>query len=608
MVRISLIFLIIFFITKDIKAQQPLNLSFEKKSVEVNRPWGWTSSSWSESIFSIDSSTVKHGNYSLKAHFSEQSNPESYSFPMEPLDLRGKKISLNGFVKGANLKKDFNISISYFYNDNVSEDFIEKEAFSTKFSETFDWSSFTVSADIPDTAKMVHVKINMNREGTAWVDNLELFIEGNKYESLRVSKEFTESNMDWFKQNVTAFSSHLASDNFSEKDSKDLLFFKKAVENSQVVALGESTHGTHEFFTLKHKLLQYAVEEMGFRVFAIEDHQLIVRKVDTYIKTGEGSAKKSMSGIFGVWNRQEVLDMIIWLREYNIKHPKDMVSFIGFDIQNVNPSIESLKTFLSVQDSEMLTEIKEPIAQLTENAKTIFFTQDTLEKQKWVDEAILIHNKLIEQEELWLQKAKNEQEKITIHYGLQYANLIVQFFKEGLHNGQMLYRDEAMAENLLWYLKYIQPGSKVIIWAHDVHVSRGEHPITEYNLHSGKSMGSFLAKEYKDRFKSFGISTYSGTYRAYKTYAYKQLIESPLFDSPKGTIEEALHQISLENKEPYLYLPLNNAENWLKTPVPVRFANHVSFDYGFWPRFVVPSQFDGIFFIDKTTSAKLIER
>ncbi|MEM6725024.1 MAG: erythromycin esterase family protein, partial [Bacteroidota bacterium] len=228
-------------------------------------------------------------------------------------------------------------------------------------------------------------------------------------------------------------------------------------------------------------------------------------------------------------------------------------------------------------------------------------------KQTWIDQAQRMFNSINEKKENWLAATETDQERQEVLYGIQYARLIVQFFQEGLHNGQMLYRDEAMAENLSWYLENIQPGAKAVIWAHDVHISRGAHPIQAYNMHSGKSMGSFLAKKYKADFKSFGLSTYTGKYRAFKTYAYQELIDCPLLESPEGTIEEVLHQIALKSEQTNVYLPLKNRKNYLDKPVPVRFANHVSFDYSFWPRFVVPDQFDGLFFIDFTTASRLME-
>ncbi|WP_422106815.1 erythromycin esterase family protein [Winogradskyella sp.] len=593
--------------TEVIIAQQPLNFSFEKKSVEEQRPWGWESTIWSTSQFRIDSTTIKDGNYSLSAMCKDKCESESYRYAMEVFDLRGKDIQLNAYIKGKDLKKEGSISISYAYEDSAGSDYLTKEASSEKFTGSFDWTSLSVSMKIPNNAKLVYALVNFNGEGALWVDDLELLVDGISTRELRVEKAFTKDEKNWFRKQVHSFGSALPKKELFSEDINELQFFKEAIGNSRIVALGESTHGTHEFFTLKHKLLQFAVEEMGFRVFAIEDHQLIVRQVDEYIKSGEGDTIKSMSGMFGVWARQEVVDMIEWLKEFNQKNPDDMVSFIGFDIQDVNPSIESLENFLKIQDADLFDEIEPSLTKLRAHAKNIFFVQDTLQKQGWIDDARVIFDRISAKKENWLAQTKTNQERNKVLYGIQYVKLIVQFFQEGLHNGQMLYRDEAMAENLSWYLENIQPKGKVIVWAHDVHISRGECPVNEYNMHSGKSMGSFLAKKYKEDFKSFGLSTFTGTYSAFKTYSYKELIESPLFESPEGTIEEVLHQIAIEINKPNLYLPLNNSEIWLDKPVPVRFANHVSFDYSFWPRFVIPNQFDGIFFIDQTTAALLIK-
>jgi len=588
------------------KAQQPLNLSFEKQSVEKHRPWGWNSTSWGMSSFMLETSINKDGLYSLKAECKENCNNESYRFAVEPIDLLGKTITLEAYLKGERLTEGIDISLHYSYElNNNYKDWKEEVITSEKLSGTFTWKAVSITEKIPETTKLINIQVSFSGKGTAWFDQLELFVDNEKKNAVRVANYFTDDNIKWFKNNVVSFSTPKPSIVFKKKDSKDLNFLKKIIGKSQIVALGESTHGTSEFFTLKHKVLQYLVEEMGFRVFAIEDHQLIVRKVDEYIKTGKGNALESMSGMFVVWNRMEVLELIKWLRQYNQKHPKDMISFIGVDIQDVKPSIKSLRNFLEYQDPLLLEEISLNLSELETHAKNVFTEQDTLVKQQWVNKSKKIENIIKTHKNKWLDSAKTDDENSKILYGIQYSRLVTQYFQESLHNGQKLYRDEAMANNLLWYLKYINPEAKTLIWAHDVHISRGENPTSQLNLHSGKSMGSFLAKKLKDNYKAFGISTYSGSYRAYKTYSYQELIESPLFESPKGTIEEALHEISLKNNSP-IFLPLNNARKWLKKPVPVRLANHVSFDYGFWTRYVIPDQFDGIFFIDKTSSAELI--
>src|SRR5919107_3248235 len=51
----------------------------------------------------------------------------------------------------------------------------------------------------------------------------------------------------------------------------DLAFVRRSVGRAQVVGLGESVHGAAEEETLKHRLLRFLVERMGFRSVAWEE-------------------------------------------------------------------------------------------------------------------------------------------------------------------------------------------------------------------------------------------------------------------------------------------------------------------------------------------------
>ena len=51
---------------------------------------------------------------------------------------------------------------------------------------------------------------------------------------------------------------------------QDLAPLREMIGEARVVALGEATHGTSEFFTLKHRIVQFLAEEMDFTVFSIE--------------------------------------------------------------------------------------------------------------------------------------------------------------------------------------------------------------------------------------------------------------------------------------------------------------------------------------------------
>ena len=588
-------------------ALQPLNLDFEKQSAEgVTRPWGWNSTVWGAD-FKMDSLNVKKGNYSLHSKCHEKENPcinQALGFNIETYDLLGKNITLTGHLKGEKIENAVSFSIHYTLFDDISNNYSFEEIISEKLSGTFDWKEISLHLKVPKSATQFSLSINQEGQGEAWFDDFKLVIGENQVTEVNAAKAFSKEHIDWLTRNVKSFKSPLPSLGENKLITENLSFFKDAIGSSRIVALGESTHGTSEFFSLKHKLLQYAVIELGFRVFALEDHLIAGEAINAYVTKGIGTLKQATRGLFGTWNTVEVFKMMQWIGDYNVTHPDDMVYFIGVDIQEITGPIDSLVSFIKVQDSKLYEKHKTVLSVLKEKGENHFMERDSLVKLDWIKSSENIHNELSDKKRLWISLAKTKAQKLKIEYGIQYANMVQQYFKEVLNTGRDLYRDQAMAENASWYFEKIYPNKKMMIWAHDSHVSRGEHDDVFTNFNRGISMGYFLSKKYKSDYKSFGLATYSGDFLAFKTYAYKEQVHAPLFPSPIGSLEEALHQVAIKKKQRNLFTNLPRSIAWLNKPMPLRFANHVNIDYGYWGRLAVPYQFDGLFFIDKTTSAK----
>jgi erythromycin esterase len=93
---------------------------------------------------------------------------------------------------------------------------------------------------------------------------------------------------------------------------------KQVIGDAQIVSLGEATHGTREFFQLKHRMFEFLVSQMGFTVFSIEANWPESLAVNDYVLNGKGDPAKALSGMyFWTWDTEEVLDMIRWMRQYN---------------------------------------------------------------------------------------------------------------------------------------------------------------------------------------------------------------------------------------------------------------------------------------------------
>ena len=110
----------------------------------------------------------------------------------------------------------------------------------------------------------------------------------------------------------------------------DFLALRPSIGDARIVGLGESVHGASELLTLKHRMLRFLVERMGFRSVAWEEDWTTGLEIDRYIRTGEGDVDALVREMSPQWQSQEVADVLRWLRQYNVRHADD-VRFFGVE-------------------------------------------------------------------------------------------------------------------------------------------------------------------------------------------------------------------------------------------------------------------------------------
>src|SRR5438046_8658898 len=91
----------------------------------------------------------------------------------------------------------------------------------------------------------------------------------------------------------------------------DLRRMESTIGNARIVAMGEATHGTREFFQLKHRMLEFLVEKKGFTVFGIEANWPESLAINDYVLNGTGDAVEALAGLyFSSWTPGDLLDMV----------------------------------------------------------------------------------------------------------------------------------------------------------------------------------------------------------------------------------------------------------------------------------------------------------
>lgn len=110
-----------------------------------------------------------------------------------------------------------------------------------------------------------------------------------------------------------------------------------------IVGIGEAAHGSRDFVTFRHRALRYLVEKKGFRALALEANWSTGMRLDDYLRTGRGDPVRIMSEEFQnahlLLHSQDYLDMIRWMRAYDIAHPGDPLRFVGNDNGYATPEL-----------------------------------------------------------------------------------------------------------------------------------------------------------------------------------------------------------------------------------------------------------------------------
>jgi erythromycin esterase len=140
-----------------------------------------------------------------------------------------------------------------------------------------------------------------------------------------------------------------------EADLADLEPLAGIVGDARVVAIGESTHYSHEFYLLRHRLARFLVERLGFDAIAFESGFPEAWQVDAWIKGGDGDladvAEHGMTYMFG--RCAEMRDQLSWLRSVNEgrQHP---VRFYGIDLPascgSARPALRAVESYLARAD------------------------------------------------------------------------------------------------------------------------------------------------------------------------------------------------------------------------------------------------------------------
>ena len=267
----------------------------------------------------------------------------------------------------------------------------------------------------------------------------------------------------------------------------DLAPLAAVVAPARVVGLGECTHGTHEVFQLKHRLLEYLVTQQGFHTLALEVDYGWGEILNEYIQTGAGDSLLVHKAVgFHVWDTTEFWDMVEWMRAYNQQHTAK-IRYVGIDMQDPTPNLLRLEHFATQRaDTVLLRQVR--------SLRTYYAAPGQISADA-KPRLVRLSDELMQHLQAVAAPAAVQQHGQVLR---QRADLLLLPMANGL-----TMRDQAMATNVAWLLRQ-EPAAKVVVWAHNIHIQRDK----SYPL-----MGQYLSKQLGRAYVAVGFATGHGTAR-----------------------------------------------------------------------------------------------
>jgi erythromycin esterase len=386
-----------------------------------------------------------------------------------------------------------------------------------------------------------------------------------------------------------------------ESPMQDLAPFGRAVGDARIVSLGEATHGTHEFFEMKHRIFRYLVERKGFTVFAIEANWPESLAVDLYIKTGEGDPENALAGMyFWTWNTEEMLNMIEWMRSWNQAPGKhSILTFTSFDMQTAHVATEHVLDYLKQASPEDL-----PMAQSAYQNVSGMERQVSSDKAKPLSEKADGIVKLFDARRDAMVKASSEAAWRDARHA---AEIVYQFgimlIPGNGRQSRAQTRDQMMAKNVEWLADKAYPGEKIVLWAHNAHVAFNQQP-------GQKPMGVFLRERFGRDMYVAGFAFDRGEVRAVGIDGNKptELGIHKVLPSPPGSGDDILNRAGMAMS--FLDITRVPAETplskWLAEPHLFHQAGSVWNDSNTESNYQVQTlskEYDGLIYIAESHSA-----
>lgn len=401
------------------------------------------------------------------------------------------------------------------------------------------------------------------------------------------------------------------------------------IGDARVVLIGESSHGTHEFYEARAEITKWLIEHKGFNAVAAEADWPDAYRVNRYVRwlSDDSTPEEALRGFerfpAWMWRNTVVRDFVGWLRWHNGRCAADgrrQTGFYGLDLYSLHRSMQEVVAYLDTVDPKAAARARHRYACFDHSTgedgqaygyAAAFGAGASCERQA-VEQLVEM-----QRDALAYLASDGRLAEDELFYAQQNATTVrdAEAYYRGMFGGRVTswnMRDEHMAQTLGALLAHLDrhagaEPARIVVWAHNSHV--GDARATEVSADGQLTIGQLAREQYGEQCRLIGFSTFEGTVTAASDWggiAERKVVRPAL----PGSIEELLHETG---KAAFL-VPMHDSSPAARALEVVRLGRAIGVIY--LPRterqshyfHVRPSdQFDAMIHIDKTRALEPLE-
>ena len=404
---------------------------------------------------------------------------------------------------------------------------------------------------------------------------------------------------------------------------------EEIIGDARVVLIGESSHGTAEFYRARAEITKWLIEEKGFCAVAAEADWPDAYRVNRYVR-GLGHDTSPEEALRGferfpawMWRNTVVRDFVDWLHAHNSRlrgQDRRQTGFYGLDLYSLHRSMREVIDYLDTMDPVAAARARQRYACFdhtsADDGQAYGYAaafgaglscereaiEQLVELQRNAVEYARRDGLLAEDELFYAQQNAQTVRNAEGYYRAMFGTRVTSWNLRDRHMAQTL-------DALLAHLDRHPDGrpARIVVWANNSHV--GDARATEVGADGQLTLGQLAREQHGSAVRLIGFTTYTGTVTAASRWggiAERKVVRPAL----NGSVEELFHEVerseflispmlSRAAAEPLDVVRLGRAIGVIYLPDTERQSHYYHVRPG--------EQFDALIHLDRTTALEPLE-